>query len=298
MSASASDPLQVCLTFDFDAMSVWAQTAGQTTPTPLSRGEFGARVAMPRIMRVLERERVPATFFTPGHTIDTYPELCASILESGHEIAHHGYFHESPVDLDEHEERAVLDNGLAAMERNLDGYRPQGYRSPAWDLSERSTALLREYGFLYDSSMMAQDFEPYWARTGDECPRDRAYVFGAEIELVELPVSWSLDDFPQLELVVAPPVIFPAANNPSQLLQRWLEDLEFAALEVPGGVFNVTFHPQTIGRGARLRILERVIARAKDLKAEFVTCAEAAGAWAANRGRSRSSSSESERTAV
>lgn len=275
----ADEQLSVCITFDFDAMCVWANTAGLTSPTPLSRGEFGARVGVPRILDLLAREQVAATFFTPGHTIETYPQLCRRVLEAGHEIAHHGYFHESPVELDESAERAVLDRGLEAMSRTLDGYRPRGYRSPAFDLSPSSTRLLLEYGFEYDSSMMAQDFEPYWCRTGDECPSECAYVFGQEIELVELPVSWSLDDFPQLEFLAVPGLVFPAANNPALLQQRWLEDLDFAAAEVPGGVFNMTFHPQTIARGARLRILERMIARAKEHGARFLTAAQAAGAW-------------------
>lgn len=274
--------LSICLTFDFDAMSVWANTAKLTSPTPLSRGEFGARVGVPRILEILAREHVQGTFFTPGHTIDTYPRLCRRILEAGHEIGHHGYFHESPVDLQEAAERAVLEQGLDAMALHLGGYRPAGYRSPAFDLSANSTRLLLEYGFAYDSSMMAQDFEPYWCRTGDQCPPDRAFVFGKEVELVELPVSWSLDDFPQMEFMVAPGVVFPASNNPAQLEQRWLEELDFAATEVPGGIFTMTFHPQSIGRGARIRILERMIAAGKRHGARFVTAAQAASSWRAS----------------
>lgn len=155
-------------------------------------------------------------------------------------------------------------------------------RRPDPNLSANSTRLLLEYGFAYDSSMMAQDFEPYWCRTGDQCPPDRAFVFGEEVELVELPVSWSLDDFPQLEFMVAPGDVFPASNNPAQLEQRWLEELDFAATEVPGGVFTMTFHPQSIGRGACIRILERMIAAGKRHGAQFVTAAQAASSWRAS----------------
>jgi peptidoglycan/xylan/chitin deacetylase (PgdA/CDA1 family) len=277
-SGAPARPLDVCLTFDFDAMSLWG-AIGQTSPTPVSRGEFGGRVAVPRLLALLAEAGVTATFFVPGHTIDTFPELCARILAEGHEIGHHGYFHESPVALSLDEEKRVLERGLEAMERRLDGYRPAGYRSPAWDLSPRTTQLLHEYGFAYESSMMAQDFEPYWCRTGDVFHTDRGFEFGSELELVEVPVSWSLDDFVDLEYVYAPPLILPAAKDPGAVERRWLADLDFAAAEVPGGVFTLTMHPQVIGRGARINIVRNVIAHAREIGAELVTAGAAARSW-------------------
>ncbi|ADB52318.1 polysaccharide deacetylase family protein [Conexibacter woesei] len=272
---------KICIGFDFDAQSVWAGSFGLSTPTALSRGEFGPRTAMPRILELLEREGVSATFFTPGHTIDTWPEVCRRILADGHELGHHGYMHESPVALDEPAERAVIEKGLEAMDRNL-GHRPTGYRSPAFDLSANSTRLLLEYGFVYDSSMMADDFTPYWARTGDVLHMDRAFEFGREIELVEVPCSWSLDDFPQFELVVTPPVVMAGMNEPDKVRRMWLADLEFMVERVPGGVFPLTLHPQSIGRGARIKVLEDVIARGKELGARFCTYHEAATTWRAS----------------
>lgn len=271
----------ICIGFDFDAICVWPGSFGLTGATAISRGEFGPRVAMPRILRLLERENVKATFFTPGHTVESFPEVCAAIVEAGHEIGHHGYFHESPVELDEGAERAVIERGLEALDKTL-GVRPQGYRSPAFDLSPNSTRLLAEYGFSYDSSMMAQDFEPYWARSGDVLHTDRAFEFGDEIDLVELPVSWSLDDFPQLEFVLAPPVAVAGMNEPGKIQRMWLGDLDWMVEEVPGGVFGLTLHPQAIGRGARLRVLEAVIARGKEHGARFLTGSEAAQEWRAS----------------
>ena len=191
---------RVCLTFDFDAISIWPASFGLATPTALSRGEFGARVAVPRILDVLRREGVTATFFIPGHTVETFPAVCRRIVEDGHEVGHHGWMHESPLSLDPAAERAVLERGTASIERVL-GVRPAGYRSPSWDLSPHSVPLLREMGFAYDSSMMAQDLEPYRVREGDVLHPDRAFEFGHEVDLVEVPVSWSLDDFPHLEFV-------------------------------------------------------------------------------------------------
>jgi len=277
----SNEPLNVCITFDFDAMSLWGAAFDQWTPTPISRGEFGGRVAVPRLLDLLKDEGIPATFFTPGHTVDCFPEVCRRIVAEGHEMGHHGYFHETPTTLDRQEEIAVLDKGIAAMENHLDGYKPVGYRSPAWDHSPDTPELLIEYGFEYDSSMMAQDFEPYWVRVGDQMHQDRGVEWGEESSLVELPVSWTLDDLPQLDLVLSPTFLLPGTHNPEDIERRWLADLEWAAEKIPGGLFNMTFHPQCIGRGARLRIVENMIARGRDLGANFVTCREAAKGWAA-----------------
>ncbi|MBO0838618.1 MAG: polysaccharide deacetylase family protein, partial [Actinobacteria bacterium] len=90
-------PHLVCLTFDFDAVSAWVYR-GLTTPTQLSRGEFGV-VGARRILDLLERHGVKATWFIPGHTIETYPGACREVVEAGHEVGHHGYLHEPPADL-------------------------------------------------------------------------------------------------------------------------------------------------------------------------------------------------------
>jgi peptidoglycan/xylan/chitin deacetylase (PgdA/CDA1 family) len=260
-------------------MCVWP-ALGLSSPTALSRGEFGARVAVPRILRILTRDGVPATFFTPGHTVDTYPDLCRQIRDLGHEFGHHGYFHESPVGLDESQERGVLEHGLEIFDRIL-GVRPAGYRSPAWDLSPNSTRLLLEYGFEYDSSMMAQDYELYRCRVGDVLHPDRAFEFGDEVDLVEVPVSWWLDDFPQFEFIVSPPVVLSGLGDPEATERRWLAELDFMVEEVPDGMFSLTFHPQVIGRGARLRILEAVIERGKQHGARFATIADVVHDWKA-----------------
>ena len=114
-------------------------------------------------------------FYIPGHTIDSFPEVCAEIRDSGHEIGHHGYLHESPVNLDEQHEREVIEKGLESLQRI--GVTPKGYRSPGWDLSANSVGLLLEYGFVYDSSMMGADYQPYWADSrgaGGTVPASRA----------------------------------------------------------------------------------------------------------------------------
>lgn len=248
-----------CLTFDFDALSIWLGPFALPTPSALSRGEFGARVGLGRILALLEREQIAATFYVPGHTVDSFPDHCREIVARGHEIGHHGYLHESPADLEPSEERRVLERGIESMERTL-GTRPVGYRSPGWELSPASVDLLLEHGFEYDSSMMAQDFELYRCRQGDVPRTDGPYGFGHEVDLIEFPVSWSLDDYPQLEFAKG---FAPGLSDYDKTLSMWKTDFDYMVEQVPQGVFGVTFHPQVIGRGGRMRILEGLIAHIK-----------------------------------
>ncbi len=154
----------VCLTFDYDAISGWI-ARGFTTPTPVSRGEFGV-VGARRVLALLREFDIHATWFVPGHTIETYRDSCAEIVEAGHEIGHHGYAHEAPASLDRDREDAVLARGNALIE-GLAGAPARGYRSPSWDLSPYSVELLLKHGLTYDSSMMADDYKPYRVRQGD-----------------------------------------------------------------------------------------------------------------------------------
>src|SRR6476659_7317055 len=142
----------VCVTFDFDAMSGLI-ARGLTTPTFISRGEFGA-VAVPRILAMLRKYGIKSTFYVPGFTIETYPRECVAIVEAGHEIAHHGWTHVPPNDLTREQEEAGLVRANEQI-RKLCGSNARGYRSPSWDLSPNSMDLLLKHGFLYDSSMMA-----------------------------------------------------------------------------------------------------------------------------------------------
>lgn len=271
----------VCLTFHFDAISLWPGMFDMASPSPVSRGEFGARVGVPRILKILRREGIKATFFTPGLTVETFPEICQEIRADGHEFAHHGYRHISPVPMSEAEEREELERGIEAMQTHLDGYRPYGYCSPASDLSQNSIRLLRENGFVYDATMSGDDFTPYWCREGDQVTEDGAITFGTRVPVAELPFSWSLDDFPQMEFVLGPNTTIEGLNDPLKCERMWLADMDFMAEEVDDGIYTMCFHPQVIGRGARVRVLERMIERGRELGLEFKTCLEAVNGWTA-----------------
>ncbi len=199
----------VCMTYDFDALSI-PIARGRTIPTQLSRGEFGL-VGAERILSLLKREAIPSTWFIPGHTIESFPKACQAVVDAGHEIGHHGWTHRHPAQLTAEEEVTELLRANDAIEK-ISGQRARGYRSPAWNLSDRSLELLIEHGFRYDSSLMGHDYLPYWARQGDHVELLEPAAFGASTSLVELPVSWSLDDFPHFEFPEAQTALKPASG--------------------------------------------------------------------------------------
>jgi len=267
---------RVCLTFDFDALSIWLRMFDTPTASGIARGEFGARIGTPRILDLLAREEVPGTFFTPGHTVETFPDVCRRIVADGHELAHHGHFHLDTCGLDEQGARTELEQGFEAIDRVL-GVRPRGYRAPGGDLSLDMIALLVEYGFDYDSSLMAQDLLPYYPRVGDLPHRERPFEFGTEVDLVELPCLVSLIDVPQMEFLLRPPV--PGLHANRKILEMWCEELDWMCDRNPGAVFTLVLHPSTIPRGARFAVLEGLIRHAKERDAVFVTSADAAAEW-------------------
>lgn len=267
----SSDENLVSLTFDFDAVSLWI-AQGQTSPTPISRGEFGV-IGAERILTLLATHAIKATWFIPGQTIDTYPDVCHAIAEAGHEIGHHGYDHVSPVGLSETQEREQLARGNAAIQR-ISGQTARGYRSPAWDLSQNSVELLLENGFTYDSSMMGHDYRPYLARTGDVIAPGAPMLFGKTTNLVELPISWSLDDFPHFEYFRG-----GGLRDARGVFDNWLEDFTYMTQQPERGVITYTCHPFVIGRGHRMRMLERLLTELERGGARFVTAEEAVRAF-------------------
>ncbi|WP_413875622.1 polysaccharide deacetylase family protein [Albidovulum sp.] len=259
----------VCLTFDFDAVSLWITTMRQPSATPLSRGEYGARVGVPRLLALLAEKRVTATFFIPAHTVRAFPDAARAIRDAGHEIALHGFAHENPVGLAPGEEARLLDLSIASF-RDL-GVTPQGYRSPAWDLTVDSISLLAERGLIYDSSMMADDYRPYLARRGTTAS-ETSYDPGEETRVVELPVAWELDDFPHFTFLNKP--MYLGLRSPDEVLYLWREEFDFC--HDIGGTFTLTMHPQIIGRGPRIAMLGRLIDHMAAQGAAFRTCAEEA----------------------
>lgn len=267
----------ICLSFDFDGPSLWMMRK-MTTAAPISRGEFGA-VAVPRILKLLAEREIPATFFVPGHTIETYPDVCRMVVDAGCEIGLHGYAHEMNALQSRDEERAAMERSLELV-TTLVGAPPAGYRAPAGDLTNQTIELLLEFGVLYDSSLMGTDYRPYRVRTGDELPTDGPATWGAPSELIELPWSWTNDDYPYLEFVAFRRMIMPGLARPEDMFANWLGDARWMVREVAAGVLTLVFHPQVIGRGHRLLALESFLAAVSALDVSFNTMAEIATAVA------------------
>ena len=279
MADLASNPAgYVCLSFDFDGPSLWMQR-GMTQPTSISRGEFGA-VAVPRILRLLARRNLPATFFVPGHTLETYPDECAQIAAAGCEIALHGYAHEFNPTVSPDTERWAMARSAELVER-LCGAPPTGYRAPSGELTAATIDLLVDHGLTYDSSLMGHDYQPYLVRRGDSFPEDGPARWGETTSLVELPWSWSTDDYVYLEFVAFRRSVMPGLRRPTDMFENFSGDLRWMLANVAHGVYTVVFHPQVIGRGHRLLALEAWLDEIADLGFTFARLADVARACVA-----------------
>lgn len=267
----------VCLTFDFDAVSGWI-ARGMISPTPISRGEFGPAVAVPRILALLKKYDIVGSWYIPGHTLETYPDECRNVFDAGHEIGHHGWTHLPPATLMREKEEEGLVRANEQI-RKMTGQYARGYRSPSWDLSPHSVELLLKHGFFYDSSMMGADYMPYRVRQGDLIELERPAVFGKKTRLVEMPVSWSLDDYPHFEFIRTPTWILQGLANAGNVLANWVDDFMYLKDNLEWGVITYTFHPFVIGRGHRMIVLEKLIRALKDNGAVFMRVKDAAAEY-------------------
>jgi peptidoglycan/xylan/chitin deacetylase (PgdA/CDA1 family) len=254
----------VCLTFDFDALSVWLAYE-HVTPAMLGRGEFGARVGVPRALDLLGAHGLDATFFVPGHTVESFPRETESILAAGHEIAHHSYAHLDPSGLTREDELADMERALEALAAI--GVTPLGYRSPSADLSDSTLELVEEHGFLYDSSLMTDDYRPFRPRIGDVVTRHSPLERGREARFWELPLSFELDDWVHFQFNFDP--YRKGGAPPRHVREIWEAEFDWMDANVDGGVLVVTMHPQVIGRGSRIRMLDEFIRHCGEAGAQF-----------------------------
>ncbi len=229
----------VLLSFDVDNETVTGLRFGDATVGSLSQGEYGARAALPRVLALLDRYAIPASFFIPAWSLKLNPWMADSIKTSGrHEFAVHGWIHELNSSLAIDDERRLLRQAIDYL-TEVTGERPVGYRAPSWDFSPNTLDLLKELGFLYDSSLMADD-RPY-----------EILQNGQPTGIVELPVEWILDDAP---------VLNPRGDrytNPREILQVWKDEFDVAWEE--GSMFLLTMHPHYIGHRSRIVVLEELI---------------------------------------
>jgi peptidoglycan/xylan/chitin deacetylase (PgdA/CDA1 family) len=258
-----------CFTFDVDAESpiLFEHPESADWLDVMTHQAYGPRTGVPRLLRLLERRAVPATFFVPGYSAERWPDAVRAIRDAGHEIAHHGYLHESTRGTSAADEEERLVRGLDALDR-VAGVRPVGYRAPRWEMSRTQLSLLTRHGFQYDSGLMDAD-HPYRVAVepGADAPT-----------LVELPVQWALDDweaYAYLPEITGSGVI----ASPAEVLERWR--LELDALVPEGGLFVLTNHPFLSGRASRAAALDVLIQHAQAIDGLWIaTCAEIA-AWVA-----------------
>jgi peptidoglycan/xylan/chitin deacetylase (PgdA/CDA1 family) len=267
--------IAVAVGADFDAHSLWMGTFNLTSPSYMSRGTFGADVGVPRLLNLFERYNVRATWCTPSHTLKTFPDRCKEIISHGHEIAAHGCYHELVPKLHLKDERRLLELQLQQHHEVL-GRRPRGYRSPAWDFTEHTLQLLEEFGFEWDSSLMERDFEPYHPRPVT-VNFEAGNTFGAPSRILEIPVSWHLDDFPPMEYVAG---ILEGLGSTQVLYDRWKDIFDYARANVPNAVYALTVHPQCIGRAHLIVMFEKLLRHMVQTgDVWFATLSEVYDAW-------------------
>ncbi len=237
----------VALSFDSDHETNELRDGGESIGK-LSQGQYGNRQGIPRILEILGRHAVAASFFVPAVTALLYPDEQRRVAAEGHEIALHGWIHERNSVLPEAAERDLMLRSADTLER-VAGRRPVGIRTPSWDFSPATLAIARDMGLQYDSSLMA-DVDCY-----------ELLLDGEPSGLVELPVEWIRDDavyFNMNRFAGLRPY-----TPPGDVFDLFRRELDAAFRE--GGIFQLTMHPHMSGYRSRIWILEELILHAKSL---------------------------------
>lgn len=232
----------VALSFDVDNETPNLRF-GQPTIGELSQGQYGSRVGLPRVLALLDRHAIPASFFIPAMSLMIDRSQVGLIKKSGrHEFAVHGWIHEMNTAVPADVERRLVQQALDTLAA-LTGSRPVGYRAPSWNFSAATMSIVKDLGFTYESSLMA-DERPYELMQN-----------GVATGVVELPVEWILDDAP---------LFSPRGNNyasPRDVAQVWIDEFDRAYEE--GTMFLLTMHPHISGHRSRIKALELLIAHMK-----------------------------------
>jgi peptidoglycan/xylan/chitin deacetylase (PgdA/CDA1 family) len=254
----------VCLSFDVDNES-YLLAAGETSPNTLSAGDYGAETGLPRILRLLEKHQVPASFFIPAVSAMLHPQMIPAILKNGkNEIGVHGRIHEYlPALTNAAEEERLLDQAIDYLTK-ASGRRPVGYRAPAWAFSTNTLGLLKKKGFFYDSSLMAMD-EPYELVSNNQ-----------PTGMVELAIDWTLTE----TLYLGRGGTMPA---PDHLFQLYKEEFDGAYDE--GTMFVLTLHPHVVGHRAPAHQLDQLIAYMKSKPGVWFATAEEIARYVSGQGK-------------
>jgi peptidoglycan/xylan/chitin deacetylase (PgdA/CDA1 family) len=229
----------VLLSFDVDNETV-ALRFGEPTVGSLSQAQYGARAGLQRVVNLLDAHKIPATFFIPSVSLALTPTMADVIKRSGrHEFGVHGWIHEMNSTLPDSVERRLLTKALSEL-TTMTGTKPTGYRAPSWNFSPNTLSILRDLGFRYESSLMADD-RPY-----------ELLQNGKPTGMVEIPVEWILDDAPLFD---------PRGDRyspPREVAKVWMDEFDKAYDE--GTMLVLTMHPHISGHRSRIIALEQLIA--------------------------------------
>lgn len=238
------DGIKMCvaLTFDLDAETFWFSRTMDSiySPNLMAEGSYGPKVGVPRILDMLDRQKLKATFFIPGWVIERHTETCREIVRRGHEIGYHGYLHEKTY-FPEQDRELVLKS--KKIMKDLLGVEPLGYRAPEADLTQETINNIIANGFEYSSNTMDADW-PYFHKGRD----------GRKI--VELPFNWLYDDSSHFFFTLQNPERRRICS-PSYVKEIWQS--EFDGLYEENGLMTLVLHPQIIGRVSRVNMLEDLL---------------------------------------
>ena len=250
---------------DVDAVANWINTGDGSpqNPTNVSRGIYGATVGIDRLLNLYAKYNIKATWFTPAHSIESFPIQLAKVRDAGHEIGLHGYTHETISQLSATQQKAVLDRSIEVLTKFC-GAKPKGYTAPSWSTSRELIPQLEEAGIVYDHSFMHHDFQPYFAPDNSQSWVETNLAKSADVwmrpmsklkasNVVEIPANWHLDDWPPLQ-----PMPGRAAHGfvDTHVVEKlWREQFDFAYREYDTFVFPISIHPQVSGKPqVRLKI--------------------------------------------
>ncbi|MET0605415.1 MAG: polysaccharide deacetylase [Beijerinckiaceae bacterium] len=235
----------VALSFDADHETNELRDGGRSIGR-LAWGEYGARVGVPRILLLLSKHDVKATFYVPAVAALLHPDEQKRVIAEGHEIGIHGWIHELNSVLPYQVERDLMFRSTDTLEK-ITGVRPVGLRTPSWDFSPNTLRIEMELGLLYDSSLMADE----------DCYE--LLLDGEPTGVVEFPVEWIRDDAPYFMMNRMGP--HRPYTPPSDVFNIFKK--EFDSAWEDGGVFQLTCHPHVIGYRSRIWIIEDLIRHAK-----------------------------------
>ena len=257
--------IAVMVTFDYDAeflrMSRAKSKGTSIGFTDFSRGQYGPHEGLARCLDMLDTMNIKSTFFVPGAVIETYRDTVEEIHRRGHELACHGYQHESSPELTREEMEEILDKSESLL-FDITGKKPAGHRAPESVLQDFMPELLAKRGYLYSSSMKDCDWAYLWEKDGKELP------------LVELPNDITMDDFTYYYFTFSDPAVRCMYPN-REVYGNWKQEFDALALE-GNKIFILKLHPQMIGRASRIGMVGELIAYMQDHGAWIATCEELA----------------------